>query len=469
MRRQWHLCLVAGTVAILGAVPATAVAQGYSVNEHSACATGRAGTGVAAPCADGSAMVYNPAGLSSLGKGRTLIAAGGTFIAPSGGFTNDATGLRSDLDDKVYPVPTIYLAHGISDQLAVGVGLFAPYGLTTDWPTTSEARFLGYKSLIRNIYLQPTVAYKFNRYFQLGAGLDFNFGHVQLKQHLDLSQQTVPGQAFTFQTIGIAPGTDFADANLTGNGTSVGGHFGVIVTPDKHISFGVRYLTKQTVKYNSGNVDFTQVSTGILLPAGNPLLIALNLPAGTPLDNILAANFAPGAPLSDQAATTQLTNPNQWTFGTAVNPTDKLTLLFDVTLQQWSVFKEITFNFANAATPDVTLPEDNQNTTSYRLGAQYAVSPTVDLRIGYINHNGAEPADNVTPNLPEGKRSEFTGGVGFTVGKGLRIDGAYQYINQADRRGRTLAADQFPDGVSKTNGLFNFHAHLFSASVSYQF
>jgi len=469
MTRQWRFCLALGGVAMIAALPSVALAQGYSVNEHSACATGRAGTGVAAPCADGSAMVYNPAGLSQLGAGKTLFGAGGTFIAPSGGFTNDNTGLKSDLDSKVYPVPTVYLAHGFSDRFAAGVGLFAPYGLTTDWPTTSEARFLGYKSLIRNIYLQPTVAFKVNQYLQLGAGLDFNFGHVQLRQHLDLASQTVPGQAFTFQTIGILPGTDFADVNLSGNGTSVGGHFGIIVTPEKHVSFGVRYLTKQTVKYKNGKVVFDQINTGIILPAGNPLLIALNLPAGTPLDAILSSDFSPGNPLENQAATTQLTNPDQWTFGTAVNPTDKLTLLFDVTLQQWSVFKNIVFDFASAATPDVTLPEDNKNTTSYRFGAQYAVSPTVDVRAGYINHNGASPADNVTPNLPEGKRSEFTAGVGFNVGKGLRIDGAYQYINQADRRGRTLPAEAFPPGEPKTNGLFTFHAHLFSASVSYVF
>ena len=468
MTRQWHLRLVLGGALMVGAMPGNAVAQGYSVNEHSACATGRAGTGVAAPCADGSAMVYNPAGLSTLGAGKTLLAAGGTFIAPRGGFTNDNTGLKSDLDSKVYPVPTIYLAHGFSDRFAAGVGLFAPYGLTTDWPTTSEARFLGYKSLIRNIYVQPTVAFKVNQYLQLGGGLDLNFGHVQLKQHLDLSTVVVGPPAppgVTFGNLGIPSGTDFGDVNLSGNGTSVGGHFGVIITPEKHISFGVRYMTKQTVKYKSGKVDFTQVNTGILLPAGNPF----GAPAGTPLDLILAPNFADGGPLGDQAATTELTNPDQWSFGTAVNPTDKLTVLFDITLQQWSVFKSIVFNFANAATPDVTLPEDNKNTTAYRFGAQYAVSPTVDVRAGYINHNGASPADNVTPNLPEGKRSEFTAGVGFNVGKGLRLDGSYMYIGQADRRGRTLSVDQFPAGVPKTNGLFTFHAHLFSASVSYVF
>ena len=349
------------------------------------------------------------------------------------------------------------------------------YGLTTDWPETSEARFQGTRSVIRNIYVQPTVAFKINQYVQLGGGLDINFGHVQLQQHIDLFNTELPAgtpgvpPGATFGNLGFQPGTDFADANLTADGSSVGGHFGIIVKPTTWLSIGVRYLTKQTVNYDDGTVDFTQINTGILLPPGSPLADALGVPYGTPLDAILAPQFAAGAPLSDQSAKTSLTNPDQWTFGVAVDASPKLKLLFDVTLQQWSVFKEIVFNFANAATPDLTLPQGDQNTTSFRLGAQYAVAPTVDLRAGYINHNGASPADNVTSNLPEGKRSEFTAGVGFQVGSGFHIDGAYQYIDQADRRGRTLGADAFPPGASKTNGLFAFHAHLFSASVSYVF
>ena len=468
MTRNLFVCLALGGALCVGVTPGRAVAQGYSVNEHSACATGRAGTGVASPCADGSAMVYNPAGLADLGKGKTVLSAGGTFIAPSGGFTNDNTGLESTLDDKIYPVPTLYAAHGFSDRLAVGVGLFAPYGLTTDWPTTDEVRFQGYHSLIRNIYVQPTVAFKVTKELQVGAGLDFNFGHVELKQHLDLAPQDLPDPAppgLTFGNLGIQPGTDFADAQLSGNGTSVGGHFGIIIKPTSKFSLGVRYLTKQTVKYTDGSVTFAQINTGILLPAGNPL----QLPAGTPLDVVLSQEFAAGGPLSNQAVSTSLTNPDQWVFGLTVDPTPKLKLLFDVTLQQWSVFKEIVFDFANAATPDLTLVQDNVNTTAYRFGAQYAVSPKVDLRAGYLNHGGASPDNNVTSNLPEGKRSEFTAGVGFSLGTGWKIDGAYQYIDQADRRGRTLPPEAFPPGASQTNGLYSFHAHLFSASVSYAF
>ncbi len=46
------------------------------------------------------------------------------------------------------------------------------------------------------------------------------------------------------------------------------------------------------------------------------------------------------------------------------------------------------------------------------------------------------PDESVTPTLPEGTRAEFTAGFGTRLGSKLTADLAYQYIDQADRRGR---------------------------------
>jgi long-chain fatty acid transport protein len=460
MNRRWQVCLAVGGALALGVLPRPATAQGFSVNEHSACATARGGTAVASPCPDGSAMVYNPAGLTQLKKGENIIAAGVTLIMPRGGFTDDNTQLQSDLEDHTYPAPTLYLARGFTDKLSAGVGLFAPYGLATQWPTTSEGRFLGYKSSIKNFYIQPTVAYNINPKIQVGAGLDINISSVQLRQHLDLSSQDLPDPAppgLTFGGLGIPYGTDFADVNLQANATSVGGHFGVIVKPMDQISFGVRYLTQQTVNYNSGTVEFSQIATGIILPPGNPF----TLPGGTPLDLVLSQLFTAG-PLVNQGTTTSITLPSQWTFGVSFDPTPKFKVLFDVTLSQWTSFDTLSLAFDSTAL-NQNLPEDFQNVAAYRVGAQYAISSKVDARVGFIDHEAAAPAQTVTPNLPEGARTEFTGGLGFQFSKDFHLDLSYMYINQADRRGRTVS------DPAVTNGLYNFSANLFGASLAFSF
>lgn len=463
MNRRWQICLAVGGALALGVLPRTATAQGYSVNEHSACATARAGTGVASPCPDGSAMVYNPAGLTQLKKGENIITAGVTLIAPRGGFTDDTTHQLSTLNNTDYPVPSLYLAHGFTDKLAAGVGLYAPYGLATEWSPASEGRFLGYKSVIKNYYIQPTVAYSINKKIQLGAGLDINISSVQLEQHLDLSSQPIPGvPGVTFGSIGIPYGTDFANVNLQANGTSVGGHFGIIVKPMDQISLGVRYLTQQTVNYTGGTVDFTQIQTNILLPAPFTIPGGPTLPAGTPIDQVLYQLAFANGPLVDQGASTSITVPSQWTFGVTFDPTPKFKVLFDLTLTQWSSFDTLALAFDTTAL-NQTLPENYNNVTAYRIGAQYAISPKVDARVGFIDHEAAAPAQTVTPNLPEAARTEFTAGLGFQFSKQFHLDLAYMYINQADRRGRTVSDN------TVTNGLYNFSANLFGASLAFTF
>ncbi len=456
--RRFHVWYAIGGLAVTAALPGTLRAQGFSVNEHSTCAMGRAGTAVASPCPDGSAIYFNPAGVADAGGSQ--ITFGGTFIAPRGSFTNDVTRIESKLIDHLFPIPNVYFTRKVSDRVGVGIGLFAPYGLTTEWSTNSEVRYLGYKSVIKNIYIQPTVAVKLNQYFSFGAGFDLDFAHLQLRQRVDLSGQQLPPPApagATFANIGVATGTDFADANVHGNSTGVGYHVGILIRPTDRISFGARYMSRQKVKINSGTAEFNQVSTGIILAAGNPF----GVPGGTPLDAVLAPQFGAGGPLTTQTAITALRIPEQWGFGVAVSPIEKLKLLFDITLQHWQVFDTLFIQLANL--PTTVLPSNFKNTTAYRFGAEYAVSSMVSLRGGYINHNGAEPSGSVTPNLPEGPRSEFTGGLGADLGGRIHGDLAYQYIIQADRRGRSVPFGQ-PD-----NGLFAFHASLFGVSFTYAF
>src|SRR5579872_1910805 len=124
-------------VAALAAVQSISVsAQGYGFYEQSACQMGRAGAGVASPCRDGSAMFFNPAALIDVGP--AVVSGGGTVASPRGQFTNNTTRNVSTMNDNNIVVPTAYGATALGSKFAVGVGAFVPYGLTIDWPTTSE-------------------------------------------------------------------------------------------------------------------------------------------------------------------------------------------------------------------------------------------------------------------------------------------------------------------------------------------
>lgn len=460
MRRK-AVVTAAAVLAAIGFSASRAQAQGFSVYEHDACTMGRAGSGVASPCSGGSAIFFNPAGIVT-GQGKWNAAVGVTMIPPRGSYTDSITGLTTDLVESNIPVPNMYLTRQVGSRLAVGVGVFAPYGLTTEWPTTSPGRFLAYKSTIKSIYMQPTVAYRVSPRLQLGFGVDIVRTAVELHQRVELSSQVAnPAAGLTFAMLGVPVGTDFADARLHGTGNAVGYHFGIIARPTDFLSVGARYMTGVTIE-GSGYAGFTAVPTGILLAAGNPF----GVPARTPLDAVLASQFTGTGRLVTQTVKAVIPMPAQFVAGIDFQLRPGLHLLADYQWTQWSKFAELPITLGVIGAD--TLYEAYGNSSGYRAAVEYAATPKLNLRAGLLTHNAAAPSFTVTPLLPEGARFEGVFGAGYQVNRGIRIDVAYQIIKQQDRRGR--ATDPPARGSDAANtGLYKFSANLFGASVAFAF
>ena len=216
--RRCALLLFAGVPSLLGA-------QGFGVYEHNACTMARGGVAAASPCADGSAIFFNPAGLAGLSGNH--LSGGITIIAATGNFTEDIIGTHSDIDPQKIPVPNAFITHAFSPKLTVGFGFYVPYGLEVKWPSTSLGRFIGYDTKVKALYFQPTVGYQVTPKIKLGLGVAYIHSTVELHQHADLSAQPVaPG--ITFGMLGIPTNTDFVDAALTGSGNGIALNGGII-------------------------------------------------------------------------------------------------------------------------------------------------------------------------------------------------------------------------------------------------
>ncbi len=459
--RRFQVWIAAGVLTAVLVMPRSVEAQGFSVNEHGSCAMGRGGTGVASPCTDGSAIFLNPAGLI-LAEGKGVASAGATMIRATGDFTNSTTGEVSSLVEETHPVPALFMAYGVSENATIGFGVFAPYGLAIEWPTTAEGRFLGYYSSVKGIYFQPTFGLKASDRISFGIGLDITSSEVELKQRVDLAEQeAAPG--VTFANLGVAYGTDFADVQLAGNDISTGFHLGAIAKITDKLSFGIRYLSKQTVNVDDGEATITQVATNLYLAPNNPL----GLPAGTPVDALVAPQFQPGGSLVDQGGTATLPYPAQLSMGLTLQATEKLRLLGDVGIQYWSVWETLPLSFSLLG--EKTLVENYKNTTSWRLGAEYMVGAHSTARLGIIAHNAAAPDQTVTPNLPEAARTEFTAGFGSRINDRFGFDLAYQYIDQADRQGRSGDGGMAVPTAALNDGLYTFQANLVGITLTYSF
>jgi long-chain fatty acid transport protein len=448
MARFLGRCLVGLAVVLAAAAPASA--QGFGVYEQGACMMGRGGAGVADPCVDASGVFFNPAALSFT---KITLTAGGALIGPKGQFTDTSggalNGTVSTLNKKWYPVPNIYASVPFKQHFAFGIGVFAPYGLETDWPTTSEGRYLGYKSLVQGVYIQPTLAIKFSDRVSIGVGADITYLKVELRQRVDLSVQPIPGTPYTFGQVGVPAGTDFADVQLAGHAWNPGFHVGVQAKVTDKVSFGARFLSGQRVSVTNGSIKTTQILTGLFLPKSL---------GGIPIDAAVASQFAAGGKLSNQSATTSIPLPAQFVAGLAFQVTPAVKLFTDYQFTNWDAFDVLPINGQYL---QESIVESYGNAGGLRVGTEISAFKKAVVRAGLNVHGGAAPSQTVTPNLPEGKRYEYNVGFGYELTQHFRVDAAYMYLAQPDRAGRTTP--------SRNNGVYGFNGNLFGASVSMVF
>ena len=441
-----------------------AATQGFSIYEQGTCTMGRAGATVATPCRDGSGIFFNPAALA--GRTGLTISAGATAVIVSGNFTEDRTGDSWDLENDPIYVPHLFARYGLDAQWAVGLGVYVPYGLGTEWPTGDfPGRFLGYDNSLESIYIQPTVAFRPSDRFAIGVGPTFVYGRVTLNQRADLSTVAVPSDAVppgtTFGQLGIPFHTGFADAHLEGSGIGFGGNVGVQVRATDWLDLGARFTTSVTVEYE-GTAQFEQVDTGIALPPNNPL----GAPDDFPLDAILGPQFAPGGLLVEQDITTEITLPAQAVVGIGVQATPQLQVLLDYQWTGWSTFDEIPLDFENDAL-DTEQIENYEDTHAVRLGAEYEVNEALRVRAGYLFNQAAAPEATVTPLLPEADRNHLTAGFGWRFTPSVELNLAYQHIFQNDRRGRVRDAPEGEEPTAALNsGLYEFAGHLIGLTLT---
>ena len=461
--RRFALVLLAGAASLVAAVPRLS-AQGFGVYEQNTCTMGRAGVAAARPCADGSAIYFSPAGLA--GMPGTQVSAGVTLIGAQGGYTDDFLGTRSDLKNPLIPVPNVYATHQFSPKLTAGIGLYVPYGLQTKWdPSTSQGRFIGYFTDVRSIYVQPTIGYQVTPSLKFGIGVAYIHSTLKLKQRADLSTQIVPDAlrvpagllpGTTFGQLGVATGTDFADASLKASGNGFAVNFGAIWKVNDRLSIGGHWLTRKQIKYD-GDATFAPVATHLVLPvAVGPL------PAGTPVDAVLGSEFASGGPLANGAVSTSINMPPQAALGFAYKLNNDWSVMADYQYVVWGWFNTINIDFANAGTPDLALHPASKDTHGFRFGTEYQYNSKLQLRGGYLHHSGASSRSFVTPLLPEAARNEFTIGAGVALSPKFHADLAYQYIKQDDRRGTVNLA-------AGNTGLYKFSAHLFGIGLAFTF
>ena len=515
MKRYHQLFLAVCTTVALA--PSAAQAQAFGVNEIGSCAFARGFATTSAPCNDASAIFWNPAATAGM-KGNSILV-GGAALKINAKFTRDSALGTHEADVPLTLVPHMFLNHGMG-RMAAGVGVYVPYGLTSQWKDDFPGRFLALKATIKTIYVQPNFAMSFKGgRWMVGGGPVFGISSVELIQGADLSDQIARVDSLTtptirnvirFSQLGVAKRTEFSRATLSGSTTAIGLNVGFMGKINDRWTVGARYLSSLMMEYKDADAHFEQKATGITYAAGNPL----GYPAGTLLDTLAAVRgrycsaagaamrSAPGATpgsaqtcaaaglLGDQTVTTRIPHPDQVQLGFAYRGFSNWLLAVDYEWTGWKKFTNLPVNFrrdsvalvcqttiAGTVTPcdfdvlDRDLLEDYNNTSSIRIGAEHTLKNGWLLRAGFSGVASAAPDETVTPLLPEQDRTYWSIGSAFPIIKDkMTLDAAYGRVQGSGRRGRiderlarTVAASAL------NSGIYNLSANVFSLSLKASF
>lgn len=391
----------------------SALASGFSIYEASVRANGMLGA-FSAYADHVTTIYYNPAGLSGLDG--IQFSAGATVIAPRTSFRNlsplASAGEKFNMKKEEFLVPNFFGSYQVADGFTVGVGIYAPFGLGTEWDQNWVGRGESIEADIQTLFANPAIGYKLPDFgigeIKVGAGLQVAFfGEVSLSRAI---RQFTPEASFSL------------DGEL--KEPAFGFNAGILYSPIEDLTLGFTYRSEVKTEYE-GTGSFRQLPGRILVPVEGSAEIDL---------------------------------PASWVAAVNVKPMDGLTVEADYVWWGWSSYDELRIEF-NEPVPVLgiteTVSERNyEDSWQIRVGAEYSELPLdfLTVRAGIAYDKNPIKEEYVDPTLPDANRWLFSGGVTFTVTDYLDIDASYIFIRAKQRR-----VEGTESGI---DGVYNTHANL---------
>jgi long-chain fatty acid transport protein len=147
---------------------------------------GLAAAGTAARAEDASTIFGNPAGMTRLTGDQFTVGAQALYGKVDYKVDNDAllAGQGGDPGNIIGWLPggSAFYSHSVSDNLKVGVGAYGNFGLALDYGNSWAGRNLIDKTVLMAMTIQPTVAYRLNDQWSVGAGMTANYGYFKLQR-----------------------------------------------------------------------------------------------------------------------------------------------------------------------------------------------------------------------------------------------------------------------------------------------
>ncbi|MCX7151224.1 MAG: outer membrane protein transport protein [Proteobacteria bacterium] len=457
-----HLRIKLVSIAVasaLSAVPLASQASGFALIEQSASGLGNAYSGAAAAAEDASTVYFNPAGMSLLPAGKQFSVVG-HYIIPSAKFSNGSsvnaslvpTGSFSGDPGVSAFVPNAYFAMDLGPKWNLGIGLGAPFGLSTKYDSSWGGRFQAIESKIETINVNPAVSYKVNESTSLGFGVNYQSIDATLTSNANYAGAQFNGVLAAGGTRAQAAASAGALATkeglvtLKGKDNAWGWNIGAMFKLAPATQLGVAYRSR--ISYTAtGTVQFDSVPTAALA-------------AGLPNGNIKL----------------DLTVPDNLSFALNHKLDDKWQILGDATWTGWSVLKKFevtrTNNIPATGATLNNIPYNWKDTWRAGVGANYKMNDSWLLKMGVAYDQTPTNNNDRGPRLPDGDRTWLSLGAKFSMSKTSVIDFGYAHLFVANVPINQNAGGNATNSTAAfglINGNYSGSVDILSASYTHLF
>jgi long-chain fatty acid transport protein len=404
----------------IAAASSQVFASGFALNEQSVSGMGTNFAGRSSSADDSTTVFGNPAGMARLKRQEVSLGAAAIIAKTDIDDTSGAPAGSNDGDMVPFTaVPSAYYVNPLNDKWAVGFGVYAPFGLITDYEGGFQGRFFGDYSEVKIVTAQPTVSYRFNDQLSVGVGLTINRVDGTLKSAVNpLAESRV---------------------KIDGDDTALGYNVGVLYEFSPQTRAGLTYHSMVDYKLE-GDTQLSGVAFGPL--------------SGSKYD-----------------ASLDLKTPESADLSITHDLNDQWTIYGGATFTRWSRLESIVVENEGLpagalATNFGTIGEEQNwhDTWAYAIGAAYKLNKQWVLRAGLGMDQSPTNNQNRSPRIPTGDRKTLSLGFGWSPTDDLTIDVAYSYLKEED-----IDINQ----ASATKGVYNAtyknSAHGIGTQVSYRF
>ncbi len=387
-------------------------AAGFQLTDFSMTGLGRSYAGAGIVGDDFSAIAFNPAGMALKGSGAQ---AGAALIWQHGdvkGHADKAGVSASGKEDVSIPVgvPNLFAQYKVSDSVNFGLGVYAPFGLETKYDGDWFGSDLGVHSALEVIDIAPSLSYRINNQWSVGASLIARYGHVKMTNTSAMG---------------------FSDFDIDGWGWY--GRFGVMYEASENTRFGVAYQTQSTEVEHTLKGDHT----------------------------ILGRDWIGG---------TVTGLPEHWLLS-GYHKHGKFGYSASVRYNRWEHFNDFTLT-SSSPLGYHTSKYNWQNTWTVALGVDWYYNDVWTFRAGVaFDESPVRSAALRTVRIPDNDRYWMSLGFTYKVNENVKIDVGYAHLYLPTYKARNGYGKNGVSGITET-GLdvkYDVNAEVLGVQFQYDF